>query len=345
MGETGKRTELKIKERDSYYCNLKLLLIFLVIYGHTIEGLINFSEAAAQLYRIIYAVHMPLFLFLSGLFLKDRTSCLRQMKQMFLYYGAIQSITVLVGREAGASFSLGTPVWHLWYLLSLGCMAALGWCLYELAGRFVWLDRGIVKIGLIALTILGACLAGECSAIGRWMSLSRTICFLPFFLAGLFCPREMPWERWGFRILGLAGLMCFSVIYFNWGCRMPVELFYQADSYTVVGVPGTGAFLRLLCLAMGFALGAFLLAFTPRRRFPFSKAGVDTLWIYLLHAPLVKLFEALGISEQVGLLISPFVAVFVIWFLYKLFQWRHPLYMLHTVKKIGQKRRKSRNTL
>lgn len=326
---------VKIKERDSYYCNLKLLLIFCVVYGHIIEGIIDSSAAAAQLYRIIYAVHMPLFLFLSGLFLKDGTSCLRQMKQMFLYYGAIQSVTVLMGRAAGLSLSLGTPVWHLWYLLSLGCMAALGWCFYELAGRFIWLNRGIVKIVLVVFAILVACLVGECSVIGRWMSLSRTICFLPYFLTGLFCPREIPWERWGSRILGLAGLMCFSVLYLNWGCRMPVELFYQADSYQAVGVPETGAFLRLLYLCMGFALGAFLLAFTPRRRFLFSKAGADTLWIYLLHAPLVKLFAYPVTSEQVGLIIAPFIAVCVIMFLYKLFQWRHPVYALPAVKKMG----------
>ena len=341
MSGMGQDTDVKIKERDSYYCNLKLFLLFLVVYGHAIEGSIDSSETAAQLYRTIYAVHMPLFLFLSGLFLKDGTSCLRQMKQMFFYYGVIQSVTVMVGRAAGASLSLGTPVWHLWYLLSLGCMAAWGWCFYELAGRFIWLNRGIVKIGLIALAILGSCLVGECSAIGRWMSLSRTICFLPYFLAGIFCPREIPWERWGSRMLGLAGLMCFSVIYLNWGCSMPVELFYQADSYQAVGVPETGAFLRLLYLCMGFALGAFLQAFTPRRRFPFSKVGADTLWIYLLHAPLVKLFGYLGIAEQVGPLVSLFVAVFVILLLYKLFQWRHPLYALPTVKNLEQKRRKN----
>ena len=114
---------------------------------------------------------------------------------------------------------------------------------------------------------------------------------------------------------------------------MPVELFYQADSYKALGVPETGAFLRLLYLCMGFALGAFLLAFTPRRRFPFSKAGADTLWIYLLHAPLVKLFGYLGNSEQVELLISPLIAVFIILFLYKLFQWWHPMYALPKVDK------------
>ena len=341
MSKTGQGTDVKIKGRNSYYCNLKLFLIFLVIYGHTMEWFIDSSTAIAQIYRVIYSVHMPLFLFLSGLFLKNGTCCLRQMRQMFLYYGIIQSVTVLVGREAGASFSLGTPVWHLWYLLSLGCMAALGWCWYKLAGRFIWLNCGIVKIVLVAATFFGACLAGECSWLGRWMSLSRTVCFLPYFLMGLFCPVEMQWERRSFRMLGLAGLICFLLIYLNWGCRMPVELFYQADSYKAVGVPETGAFLRLLYLGMGFALGAFLMAFTPRRRFPFSKAGADTLWIYLLHAPLVKLFGYPGISEQVRILISPFIAVFVLLFLYKLFQWQHPLYALPTVKNIEQKRRKN----
>ncbi|MCH5345348.1 MAG: acyltransferase family protein [Acetatifactor sp.] len=338
MSKTGQGTDIKIKERDSYYCNLKLLLIFCVVYGHTIEALIDSSAAAAQLYRIIYAVHMPLFLFLSGLFLKDGTSCLRQMKQMLLYYSTIQAVTVLVGRKGGLPLSLGTPVWHLWYLLSLGCMAALGWCWYELAGRLIWLNRGIVKIVLIAVSILGACVVGEYSEVGRWLSLSRTICFLPYFLTGLFCPSEISWEMRRFRMLGLAGLMCFLSIYLNWGCHMPVELFYQADSYEVVGVHEIGAFLRFLYLCMGCALGAFLLAFTPRRRFLFSKAGTNTLWIYLLHPPLVKLFGYLRISEQVGLSISPLIAVFIILFLYKLFQWRHPMYALPTAdKRVGKK--------
>ena len=77
--------ELKnpIKERDAVYCNLKLFLIFLVIYGHMIEGRIYEDAVLMQIYRMIYSFHMPLFLFLSGLFLTDFAGCFRQMKKCF----------------------------------------------------------------------------------------------------------------------------------------------------------------------------------------------------------------------------------------------------------------------
>lgn len=57
-----------VKLRDAQYCNLKLLLIFLVIYGHLIEPGIRNSEVLMVQYRWIYMVHMPLFCFLSGFF-------------------------------------------------------------------------------------------------------------------------------------------------------------------------------------------------------------------------------------------------------------------------------------
>lgn len=57
-----------IKLREARYCNLKLLLIFLVIYGHTIETQIWHNTVLMTQYKFIYLVHMPLFAFLSGLY-------------------------------------------------------------------------------------------------------------------------------------------------------------------------------------------------------------------------------------------------------------------------------------
>lgn len=84
---------VKIRQREAFYCNMKLLLIFMVVYGHLLEGIMDNAKPLIQIYRIIYSVHMPLFLFLSGLFLKNRAGCARQM-------------------------NMDTPVWHLWHLLS-----------------------------------------------------------------------------------------------------------------------------------------------------------------------------------------------------------------------------------
>jgi hypothetical protein len=58
------------KNRDPYFSNLKFILIFLVILGHLIEKYIYVNHDLYSIYTVIYMVHMPLFAFISGFFLK-----------------------------------------------------------------------------------------------------------------------------------------------------------------------------------------------------------------------------------------------------------------------------------
>ena len=52
-----------MKVRNVYICNLKVLLIFLVVFGHFIERDIGTNSAVHALYRGIYLFHIPLFVF------------------------------------------------------------------------------------------------------------------------------------------------------------------------------------------------------------------------------------------------------------------------------------------
>ena len=282
MNGAGQDTGVEIKQREAFYCNMKLLLIFMVVYGHLLEGIMDNVEPLEQIYRIIYSVHMPLFLFLSGMFLKNRAGCVRQMRQVLLYYAVCQTAVVTVGRLLGQQMNLGTPVWHLWYLLSLGCMAGVGWCWFTLTKRWQQLDRGAVKVTILTVSVLMALAVGKCHAVGRWLSLSRIFCFLPFFLTGVFCPENMDWKSVRAKIVGLTGLGAWLFMYLTWGKEIPTVLFYQAD----------------------------------------------TFWIYLLHAPLVKLFELIELPWHVRIAVTPIFAVCIILYLYKLFQWKHQLYCL-----------------
>ena len=355
MKTAGQETELRIKQREAFYCNVKLLLMFMVVYGHMIEGMIDSVEPLMQIYRVIYSVHMPLFLFLSGLFLKSRTGCLRQAKQMLLYYGVCQTAVVVLGRMAGEQLRLDTPVWTLWYLLSLACMAGVGWCWYAATERWQWLNNGAVKTMLLILAVLLACEAGKWTFVGRWLSLSRTICFLPYFLAGMFCPAGVNWKHRSIRLIGLVGLGVYLMLYLGLGRHIPTKMFYQADSYGELALFKAwdgrmaihtmmrsnygilnieqGRFLRLICMMMALALGLGIMTLMSERRFPFSKLGADTMGIYLLHAPLVKLLEQMALTTHIWIALSPFLAVYMIYLFYKLFQWRRSLYSLTTVKK------------
>ena len=100
-----------VKWREANYCNLKLLLIFLVVYGHWIEPYIHQDEALLSQYRFIYFFHMPVFVFLSGLFLSDAAGCIRQVKRLAPIYIVCQGTAVLMG----AATRVDKPYWVLWY--------------------------------------------------------------------------------------------------------------------------------------------------------------------------------------------------------------------------------------
>lgn len=72
----------------------------------------------------------------------------------------------------------------------------------------------------------------------------------------------------------------------------------------------------------------FLLSFTTYRRVWFSKIGADTLAVYLLHAPMVKLFEGVKLPMPVFLYVAPFLAFYIIYFLYRAFRWTGQMYMI-----------------
>lgn len=319
--------EIRIKGRYTNYCNLKLLLLYMVVYGHLIEARVCETQGLLWIYQGIYSVHMPLFLFLSGLFLKDGKDCFGQAKRLLLYYIVCQAAALaFLSPFSEEKLSMAVPVWHLWYLLSLGCMAGVGWCLCSFMQRLSRTGRNAVRLMMLPAAVTAGCAAGYFDSIGRSFSLSRTIVFLPYFLAGLFCPGELIWKR--YRKAGFCALLLFAAIFFLAGRKLPYSFYYQADSYRLLPakMQPYGVLFRLLCYLMGGCLGCFLLAFMPEKRFLFTKAGADTMGIYLLHAPIAALLGRMKPGNFLFWVLSPFAAAYIIFLLYKALQWTGRLY-------------------
>lgn len=296
-----------VKLRDARYCNLKLLLIFLVIYGHLIEPGIWQSKSLMAQYKWIYLFHMPLFCFLSGLFLNDSKTCGRQFVKMLSLYVLLQTLAVLLGNEKVKPL---TPYWHLWYLLSYSAWAGLGWLWF----RFC---KGKGKILILICSILVGCLAGRNPDIGREHSLSRTLVFLPFFWMGLICDSKFQWER--LRLFSILALGIALGVTTRLGDQISAVFLYQAAPY---GKLENGVQLRLVCYLLGALLSLFLLSFTPTKRFPFTRAGADTMPAYLIHAPIVLYIRELDIPWPCHLLIS----AAILYAVYKLLRWHGRLY-------------------
>ncbi len=274
-----------VKLRNAYYCNLKLLLIYLVVFGHLIEPRLG-NPDLYRLYRLIYRFHIPLFAFVSGLFLRDSAGCLRQLRRMLPLYLCCQAAAVVLGQARWH-----TPWWILWYLLSL-----CGWLL--LSALFLKINRG--KWLILALSLTAGCLVGAVPWIGRPCSLSRTIVFFPYFWLGVILKPDIPWHR--FRLPALLVLLLPRP-------EVSAAMLYHAGPCAPL--------LRLSCYGSALALCLLVLSWCPRRRFPWTRAGADTLPAYLLHGPLVRLLPPM---------VHPaFFTAFFLYFTHKAMQW-HGLY-------------------
>lgn len=248
-----------VKLRDAYYCNLKLLLIWLVVFGHWIEPEIAGDGRLYEIYRLIYRFHMPLFVFVSGVFVKDAAGCIRQLRRTAPVYLGCQGTAFFLGKARWH-----TPWWVLWYLLSL--------CFWLVASALLLgLRRWGRWVALVLAVVLG-CLVGRVQWIGREWSLSRTIVFFPYFWLGVLLPPEVPWHR--FRAVSLGALLLMQ-------SELPVTVLYHAGP--------CDPWVRLGCYGSALALGLLVLSWCPRGRFPWTRAGADTLPAYLLHGPLVRL--------------------------------------------------------
>lgn len=302
-----------IKLREAKYCNLKLFLIFLVIYGHMIEPRIWKSDVLMVQYKWIYLIHMPLFSFLSGLFINREKDCRVQLMKILPLYILLQAVAVLIGNGMVKTL---TPWWYLWYLLSYCNWLCLVWLWFRVCkgkGRFL----------LLVCSIIIGCLAGLFPYIGREFSLSRTLVFLPYFWAGVILTPSYDWKK--LRILGIAAFVIALAIMLHIGDEIPVVFLYQATSYE----NENGVVLRLICYLLGGLLGLFLLTISPTIRLPFSKMGTNTMLTYLLHAPIVLFLREWDIPWQFNIMIT-FAFIYTT---YILTRWYKKLYGIVSTEK------------
>lgn len=312
-----------IKSRCAYLCNLKLLLIVLVVLGHSLEQ-INAQDS--MIYRLIYLFHMPLFAFVTGLHLKTVKQSLKQARTAALLYVSVQGGIVLAGQLAGySSMRLTVPFWHLWYLLSL--------CLWALMAAAVcpWLERHPHGGSFLILAAVACSLLCGVLPFGKFLSLSRTFCFFPYLLLGILCPVRLQGGL-TFRLRCLLAAAGGLVIMPLWVLlkKVPYEFLYHAAGYAKFSLSvSEGCLLRGCCLLAALGLGALTLAAVPGRKLPVTKIGGDTLPAYLLHIVFLPLASSLRSGGGNDWSVIFFFGVFsfaVVLLIWELGRWGRPMY-------------------
>ena len=266
--------------RDCRVDNIRAVLIFLVVVGHLIPFCAKNDRGF--LYNLIFSFHMPAFVFLNGLY--ARYNGRKLLKRFIIPYIVFELLfyyfqTYLL--HEGFTLQLTTPYYTLWYLMTI----ASYYCLTELI-QTKSRDKAIKAVGCAFLLSL---LVGFDDSVGTYLSLSRTIAFLPFFLLGyyhslLFTPKTVeefhtPHVLTCIIIIMLALEFVLNTLHFPFTALLYCYSYFSSGSILI----------RMLSEASGLCWIYILFRFIPNKKIWFlTDLGQNTMPVYLLHGFIVK---------------------------------------------------------
>ncbi len=275
-----------MKQRLCKFDNLRFLLMFLVVLGHLLE--IYPSRGGLQVYRVIYSFHMPLFVFISGYFAKyDRTKIMVNLIYPYIVFQFLYLFfTQLIMKKPDIVIQFTTPFWMLWYLLAI----AFCYLLLPMFSGATGKKRMMIIGGLFGLGLL----AGFENTIGYYLSLSRFLSFLPFFVLGYFARDGLAFlggKNLGLtsiRIVKIASLimMVGAIFLVVKSPDLTPAVFYHSMSYQMAK---SNVFLKLGAYLIALVWISGLLLLVPEKKIPLvTSLGCYTLPVYLLHGFIIK---------------------------------------------------------
>lgn len=335
-----------VKERMQKWDILKLVLIFLVVLGHVAEPYLNNFHILKALWYWIYTFHMPLFIFVTGLFSKKNINEKRYNKivSYFFIYVMTKVLGLLFGLMDGRvfHFSLFTEGGFAWYMLAV----------FEFSLITIVMKR-FPKPYVFFFSILLGCVIGYDGSIGNFLALSRIIVYYPFFFAGYCLDAEKI-----VHFLSKTYVKVISAIYFL--VYSAVILFKLDDIYfTRPLLSGKNPFSALgeyaeygLLFRLGYYVLVFLfcasvIALIPNRldkKGHIARLGSRTLQVYILHFAIIYFMRGYLDMEAIFgntsyYLVIP-ISLLITWF-FSLKFWEKPLgYLINpdTWKHLDSKR-------
>ena len=295
--------------RIYFFDNLKFWLIMLVVIGHFVNPVTGVSDVYKGLFMFIYTFHMPLFIFATGYFAKsivDKTTGrfkLEKIIQFLILYLFLTLVIFFINyylRGNASTYNFFQPVNPGWYLL-----ASMIW--YSLIPVINWVKPKYVMIGSVIIALL----VGFDPMVGDFLTLSRAICFFPFFIAGYYMTQDMIQRilTWGGKTVRIAALV-FIIVFLIFCLWDPINFYSMrkivSPHYCYAEIRALGDLYNIWgpitrCLwygAASFVSIAFMMIMSRKKTF-YTELGKRTLQIYVWHAVAVRLLDYFGLFKLV----------------------------------------------
>lgn len=280
--------------------NIKFLAILLVVIGHAINFLTETDGNMLEksLYLTIYSIHMPLFIFISGLFLKPMDKSTKFPKQKVISYILIGIVLRII--MAVLRLLLGK---NMSYSL-LDMYDSFTWFMWAMAVfiTLIWIFREYNTKIILMLSLLIGCMAGYDKFLGDKFALMRIVVFLPFFIAGYMIKPEhlaaFLSKRW-IKVVSIFIVIGFTALFFINTDIYPYlrPIFTGRNTFSVIGrFSKFGFAVRILCYIISTLFGLALMSLVPNRNLGrISKTGSKTLQIYFWHQVFLVLLSHFGV--------------------------------------------------
>lgn len=278
--------------------NIKVLLIFLVVFNHIIAfQLVKEDLVIRYVWYAITIFHMPAFIFVSGYLSKKPQNASKNLKNLLIPYVLGYSLTWYSQIWLGNSmdFEILRPSGTvMWYLLAL--------FVYRLTIEAM----GKIRL-VIPLSIIVALWAGTRPEFTTYLSSSRIVVFFPFFVAGYLWKSEYTDAVRRFKgkwiLVPISGVLLYAVPNYMISQDMPIDIFRGNHSYLVSGLSDEiGMIIRLLMYLVSFVLILTFFALIPDIRLPWTFIGRNTMGIYFFHYPILIIMNGLLLLKIPALL-------------------------------------------
>lgn len=264
-------------KRDVLFDNIKGILIILVVLGHLIAGK---KGSDIDIYSIshylIYAVHMPMFIMLSGIFSNRKYDLKRFIRDSLVPYITFELLYILFNVIGDGEYNLNILIARdgYWYILCVGIMRFL--FAYIKHPRILIIISVLCSIPLIFVT----------NDTWRILSIGRVFLLLPIFIGGTFFPvKSVQWIKKNQIIFIVFAVIIIwaELLLFEKGIvltgthNQPSSIVDLGLKYVFMMVFTTGLFLTLI-------------AIMPNRElFLITKCGRNSIMVYLFHFFIVKI--------------------------------------------------------